>query len=233
MTMKVNTAQGREDVANPLVGFTFPQDALQGQYGQFQPSPRERITRCPSPNKYPDTANQQLQSSNLKELVVRGNPILSGRIRTASDRHSTTLSSTPRPLRTFLPQADLEPASNKRITRYISQGLAGSNLAILHTPVSTPSCWFLHLSWLGSELISILACFIIPTSIASGPFGKPRTRTRVSSLNPTEVTLDIRLPMAPSFATARLWPPSFAVAGILTRPSLCRQLPNWDTRMRA
>ncbi|KJZ68354.1 hypothetical protein HIM_12255 [Hirsutella minnesotensis 3608] len=69
-TLTINTAHGRRSVKNPLAGFVYPQDALNGAFGQFSPKPsRRQVTRCPSPKSYPQSANSLLRRDNLRELV--------------------------------------------------------------------------------------------------------------------------------------------------------------------
>ncbi|KAM4064959.1 tyrosinase [Hirsutella rhossiliensis] len=68
-TMTINTPRGRKEVRNPLARYSFPQDALDGNFGTFQPDPNKKITRCPPPQNYPETANQNLEAINLRESV--------------------------------------------------------------------------------------------------------------------------------------------------------------------
>ncbi|KAM4055708.1 tyrosinase [Hirsutella rhossiliensis] len=68
-SVTINTPKGRRQVRNPLSGFTFPQQAVRGQFGRFSPSPRAAIARCPAPNSYPNSANRMMASNDLKELV--------------------------------------------------------------------------------------------------------------------------------------------------------------------
>ncbi|PHH80405.1 hypothetical protein CDD82_1771 [Ophiocordyceps australis] len=55
------------EVNNPFATYTFPQRALNGEYGQFDPQPRNQIYRCLSPNSYPGSANQNLQGRPYKQ----------------------------------------------------------------------------------------------------------------------------------------------------------------------
>ncbi|KAI9151806.1 Tyrosinase [Paramyrothecium foliicola] len=55
------------EVDNPLYTFRFPRAALDGDYGNFDSSRRERTYRCPSPRSYPDTANQNMEGRPYKE----------------------------------------------------------------------------------------------------------------------------------------------------------------------
>uniref|UniRef100_A0A8H7NEV0 tyrosinase n=1 Tax=Bionectria ochroleuca TaxID=29856 RepID=A0A8H7NEV0_BIOOC len=48
------------EVPNPLVTFRFPPEVVEGQYSDFDPANRTQIYRCPSPEKYPDSANKDL-----------------------------------------------------------------------------------------------------------------------------------------------------------------------------
>ncbi|KJZ68055.1 hypothetical protein HIM_12555 [Hirsutella minnesotensis 3608] len=68
-TITVNTAQGSMQVNNPLSGYTFPQEAVRGDFGQFSPNPSAAIDRCPSPDSYPSSANEGLRSNNLSDMV--------------------------------------------------------------------------------------------------------------------------------------------------------------------
>ncbi|KAM4055861.1 tyrosinase [Hirsutella rhossiliensis] len=68
-TLKINTAHGRRSVKNPLAGYVYPKDALKGAFGEFKPTPRNRVGRCPPPKSFPQSANQLFRRDNLRELV--------------------------------------------------------------------------------------------------------------------------------------------------------------------
>ncbi|KAH7144288.1 tyrosinase [Dactylonectria estremocensis] len=59
-----------QSVTNPLAGYSFPQGALNGQFGSFdQPENRPRIYRCLSPQSYPSSANGLIRSRSYKQWV--------------------------------------------------------------------------------------------------------------------------------------------------------------------
>ncbi|PHH59817.1 hypothetical protein CDD81_2556 [Ophiocordyceps australis] len=70
---RVNVPNGQGvqlvEVDNPFATFRFPQRALNGEFGQFDPQPRNQIYRCLSPNNYPGSANQNLQGRPYKQWI--------------------------------------------------------------------------------------------------------------------------------------------------------------------
>ncbi|KAI5467725.1 hypothetical protein BGZ63DRAFT_345976 [Mariannaea sp. PMI_226] len=72
-TMMVNIPSGsglkKTSVDNPLYTFKFPQEALNGDFGDFDSEKRTQMFRCPSPNSYPDSANALLAKRPYKSMV--------------------------------------------------------------------------------------------------------------------------------------------------------------------
>ncbi|KJZ75346.1 hypothetical protein HIM_05272 [Hirsutella minnesotensis 3608] len=69
-TLTINTPRGRQAINNPLATYIWPREAFSGSFGQFEPPrPWSNTIRCPSPMRYPESANQRLRRNNLKELV--------------------------------------------------------------------------------------------------------------------------------------------------------------------
>ncbi|KAH7124704.1 tyrosinase [Dactylonectria macrodidyma] len=59
-----------QSVSNPLAGYSFPQAALNGQFGTFdEPENRPRIYRCLSPQSYPSSANGLISSRSYRQWV--------------------------------------------------------------------------------------------------------------------------------------------------------------------
>ncbi|KAK5987831.1 Tyrosinase [Cladobotryum mycophilum] len=72
LTLRINVPNGnalrQADVTNPLQSYTFPQVALNGKYGSFQPGSPKTV-RCPAPKSYPNSANQNLAARPYKQWV--------------------------------------------------------------------------------------------------------------------------------------------------------------------
>lgn len=58
------------NVSNPLATFKYPQQAIDGGYGDFDSLNRTQIYRCPSPENYPGTANQNIAGRPYRSWVV-------------------------------------------------------------------------------------------------------------------------------------------------------------------
>lgn len=76
-SVTVTTAEGKKQIKNPLSSYPYPQEALQGQYGdmnRMRPEARQQKTtyRCASPQSYPDSANDAL---SLRRNQVRTNDL--------------------------------------------------------------------------------------------------------------------------------------------------------------
>lgn len=73
-TLRVNVTNGElleeVEIDNPLASFRFPEDALEGRYGSFDSDNRTQTYRCPSPDSYPDSANQKISSRPYKRWIV-------------------------------------------------------------------------------------------------------------------------------------------------------------------
>ena len=59
-----------EEIDNPLQTFKFPEAALQGNYGNFDSENRTQIYRCPSPESYPESANEKVAARPYKRWIV-------------------------------------------------------------------------------------------------------------------------------------------------------------------
>ncbi|KAF4589100.1 tyrosinase 2 [Ophiocordyceps camponoti-floridani] len=77
--VKIKTPKGQKEVDNPLANYKFPQQAVQGRYGDLAAAqaersrPRGEIVRCPSPRSYPDSANavMSLEQNNRRTQSLR------------------------------------------------------------------------------------------------------------------------------------------------------------------
>ncbi|KAH8722111.1 tyrosinase [Ilyonectria robusta] len=71
MTVNIPSGNGIKatQIDNPLSTFKFPAAALNGTYGSFDSRNRSRISRCPSPDSFPDSANQLLADRPYKSWV--------------------------------------------------------------------------------------------------------------------------------------------------------------------
>ncbi|KAF4592463.1 tyrosinase 2 [Ophiocordyceps camponoti-floridani] len=67
--VNVFTPQGRQWLQNPLVSYSYPPEALRGDFTYFRPG-SQQIVRCP-PRDYPAKANQLLQRANLRERIYQ------------------------------------------------------------------------------------------------------------------------------------------------------------------
>ncbi|RDA86687.1 hypothetical protein CP532_5050 [Ophiocordyceps camponoti-leonardi (nom. inval.)] len=65
--VRVNSPTGSKQIDNPLSTFKYPRSALTGQFGAWDNRPQ--IFHCPSPYKYPDSANSNLQSRPYKQWI--------------------------------------------------------------------------------------------------------------------------------------------------------------------
>jgi tyrosinase len=72
MSVKVPNGQvlSEVNIPNPLQTFVFPKAALNGTYGEFDSENRTQIYRCPAPQSYPASANQNLASRPYKQWMV-------------------------------------------------------------------------------------------------------------------------------------------------------------------
>jgi tyrosinase len=72
--VRVNVPNGNsmrtEEVDNPLYTFSFPRAAVNGQFGTFNPQPRDRMVRCPNPRSYPANANANMGNRPYKQWTV-------------------------------------------------------------------------------------------------------------------------------------------------------------------
>ncbi|EQL03417.1 tyrosinase 2 [Ophiocordyceps sinensis CO18] len=76
-SVTVTTAEGKKQIKNPLSSYSYPQEALQGQYGdmnRMRPEARQQKAtyRCASPQSYPDSANDAL---SLRKNQIRTNDL--------------------------------------------------------------------------------------------------------------------------------------------------------------
>lgn len=73
-TVRINCTFGDEvletEIPNPLSGFSFSQEILDGKYGPFDVQKRPRTGRCRAPDKYPDLANELLSRNAYGQWVV-------------------------------------------------------------------------------------------------------------------------------------------------------------------
>ncbi|PNY27459.1 Tyrosinase [Tolypocladium capitatum] len=71
--IKVNVTDGHvlkvAEVDNPLATYRFPQEANSGRFGPFDSEKREEIYRCPSPQSYPKSANENFRSRPYKQWL--------------------------------------------------------------------------------------------------------------------------------------------------------------------
>ncbi|PHH78497.1 hypothetical protein CDD80_6765 [Ophiocordyceps camponoti-rufipedis] len=69
--LSINTPQGRMDVQNPLAGYKFPENALKGEFGDFNPGPggRQAVARCVKPLSFPESANSRMATQNWGEMI--------------------------------------------------------------------------------------------------------------------------------------------------------------------
>ncbi|KAH7311503.1 tyrosinase [Stachybotrys elegans] len=69
--MKVKVPNGNElktiEIDNPLRTYRFPKSALNGEFGGF--SKTSQINRCPSPQSYPNSANQAIAKRPYKQWI--------------------------------------------------------------------------------------------------------------------------------------------------------------------
>ncbi|PHH74988.1 hypothetical protein CDD80_2711 [Ophiocordyceps camponoti-rufipedis] len=65
--VRVTGPSGSKDMENPLSSFKYPRAAMTGQYGAWDNRPR--IFHCPTPYRYPDSANSNLQSRPYKQWM--------------------------------------------------------------------------------------------------------------------------------------------------------------------
>ncbi|PFH61469.1 hypothetical protein XA68_17300 [Ophiocordyceps unilateralis] len=76
-TVKVKTPKGQKDVKNPLAGYQFPKNAIDGRYGDLAQAGRSgargEIQRCPRPDTYPESADRllNLQRNNRRTQSLR------------------------------------------------------------------------------------------------------------------------------------------------------------------
>ncbi|KAM4062141.1 tyrosinase [Hirsutella rhossiliensis] len=76
-SVTINTAEGQKQVENPLATYKYPQEAIQGQYGDMnrirpEAGQQPQTYRCPSPQSYPKSANEAL---SLTKNQVRTNDL--------------------------------------------------------------------------------------------------------------------------------------------------------------
>lgn len=78
MTLKVNVPNGQgldaRDMENPLRSFSYPKKVLDGEYGDFSPEGGNSTYRCPSPQSYPESANQLLGQRSYRQWIVSSSP---------------------------------------------------------------------------------------------------------------------------------------------------------------
>ncbi|PHH87579.1 hypothetical protein CDD83_8680 [Cordyceps sp. RAO-2017] len=71
--VRINVPNGQNlrsvEIENPLSTYRFPRQALSGQYGPWDSQFRPQIVHCPSPYRYPDSANSNLQARPYKQWV--------------------------------------------------------------------------------------------------------------------------------------------------------------------
>ncbi|KJZ75523.1 hypothetical protein HIM_04986 [Hirsutella minnesotensis 3608] len=65
----INTASGSQTISNPLMTYRFPQQVMDGKYGEWDRERRPEIVRCPSPQSYPDFANSAMRLRPYKNQV--------------------------------------------------------------------------------------------------------------------------------------------------------------------
>lgn len=65
--IEVETPEGTESIHNPLFDYSFPQAAVDGEYGTIIQDDRDKtkIIRCP-----PEQANERLAEVDFKGMVV-------------------------------------------------------------------------------------------------------------------------------------------------------------------
>lgn len=72
--VRVNVPDGQHlketEIDNPLLTFQFPEEAFQGEYGDFDSENRTKIYRCQSPQRYPESANAATAARPYKQYVV-------------------------------------------------------------------------------------------------------------------------------------------------------------------
>lgn len=70
MTVNVPDGQNLKQITihNPLQTYTYPQKAINGAFGRFNRYPT--TSRCPPPDRYPDTANARLGRLGLRQSTV-------------------------------------------------------------------------------------------------------------------------------------------------------------------